>query len=42
MDQARTTHWHTLLRASLDDCVQFWLSHSLDPVHGGYFNCLDR
>lgn len=22
--------------------LPFWLRHSLDPVHGGYFTCLDR
>lgn len=22
--------------------IPFWLRHSLDPVHGGYFTCLDR
>jgi N-acylglucosamine 2-epimerase len=28
--------------ALLDDVVPFWLKHSPDPLHGGYFTCLDR
>jgi len=27
---------------SLSSCVSFWLEHSLDHEHGGYYNCLDR
>lgn len=26
----------------LEDCVPFWVRHSLDERHGGYFTCLDR
>lgn len=26
----------------LDSVVPFWLRHSLDRAHGGYFTCLDR
>lgn len=26
----------------LDSVLPFWLKHSPDPVHGGYFTCLDR
>jgi len=30
-------------RSELLDCViPFWLRHSLDPQHGGYFTCLTR
>ena len=28
--------------ALLDDCMPFWLDHSLDREQGGYFTCLDR
>ncbi len=28
--------------ALLDDCIPFWLNHSLDRECGGYFTCLDR
>lgn len=28
--------------ALLDDVVPFWEQHSLDPIHGGYFTCLER
>ncbi|XP_017260260.1 N-acylglucosamine 2-epimerase [Kryptolebias marmoratus] len=30
------------VRAQLDDVVTFWLQHSHDPVHGGFFTCLGR
>ena len=26
----------------LDDCVPFWMEHSLDPEYGGYLTMLDR
>ena len=26
----------------LEHVVPFWLAHSIDAEHGGYFNCLDR
>ncbi|HUF09063.1 MAG TPA: AGE family epimerase/isomerase [Rhodothermales bacterium] len=26
----------------LDDVIPFWMKHSLDREHGGYFTCLDR
>jgi N-acylglucosamine 2-epimerase len=29
-------------RALLEDVVPFWLRHSGDPEHGGYFTCLAR
>lgn len=28
--------------ALLNDVMPFWLAHSLDREHGGYFTCLDR
>ncbi len=32
-----------LYRSELvDQILPFWLKHSLDPVNGGYFTCLDR
>ena len=34
---------HSLYQENLFGSVlPFWLRHSLDPVHGGYFTCLDR
>lgn len=38
----RITHWLGRLEASLADVTGFWMKHSIDKVHGGYFNCLDR
>jgi N-acylglucosamine 2-epimerase len=29
-------------RELLDSVVPFWMKHSLDPEHGGFFTCLDR
>jgi N-acylglucosamine 2-epimerase len=29
-------------RELVERVLPFWLRHALDPVHGGYFNCLDR
>jgi N-acylglucosamine 2-epimerase len=26
----------------VDSVIPFWLKHSLDAEHGGYFTCLDR
>lgn len=26
----------------VDNVLPFWLAHSLDREHGGYFTCLDR
>jgi len=31
-----------LFRANLEDSLRFWLTHSLDRQHGGYWTCLDR
>jgi hypothetical protein len=42
MSKAEVAAWHQRIEASLGDCVRFWLKHSLDKTHGGYFNCLDR
>jgi N-acylglucosamine 2-epimerase len=33
---------HRYRRELLDSVVPFWLNHSLDREHGGYFTCLDR
>ncbi|XP_037540488.1 N-acylglucosamine 2-epimerase [Nematolebias whitei] len=30
------------IRAQLDNVVNFWLQHSHDTVHGGFFTCLGR
>jgi N-acylglucosamine 2-epimerase len=29
-------------RELLQSVIPFWMRHSLDPEHGGYFTCLDR
>ena len=29
-------------KALLEDIIPFWLEHSADQTHGGYFTCLDR
>lgn len=35
--------WRQRFHSELNDNVlPFWLEHSLDHQHGGYFNCLDR
>ncbi len=34
--------WRRKTDDSLKDVVGFWMKHSLDKEHGGYFNCLDR
>lgn len=34
--------WIKELSANLDDVVGFWMRHSLDTTHGGYYNNLDR
>ena len=34
--------WHLKVSRSLEDSFAFWMKHSIDRQHGGYFNCLDR
>ncbi|KAM8793690.1 N-acylglucosamine 2-epimerase [Eudromia elegans] len=34
--------WHERVAAELDATVAFWLRHSHDPQHGGFFSCLSR
>ena len=29
-------------RELLESVIPFWMRHSLDSEHGGYFSCLDR
>jgi N-acylglucosamine 2-epimerase len=36
----RLTDWHR--ESLLGDVLPFWLKHSVDRKHGGYFTCLDR
>jgi N-acylglucosamine 2-epimerase len=31
-----------LYEANGENSLRFWLAHSLDPEHGGYWTCLDR
>lgn len=43
MNQQRLDELHGIYRrALLDDVVPFWLTHTLDREHGGYFNSVDR
>ena len=46
LSPAMTTRFQALREqyrsALLDDVIPFWMQHSLDPEHGGYFTCLDR
>lgn len=39
---AEMQHWSSEIGNSLQDCVRFWLQHSIDVENGGYFNNLDR
>jgi len=42
MDSKREEELRELYRRELlENVVPFWLTHSLDRVNGGYFNCLD-
>ena len=34
--------WRDQLKGHLDGCNAFWLQHSVDHEHGGFFNNLDR
>jgi N-acylglucosamine 2-epimerase len=43
MSHLHTDKYLKLFREELfERVIPFWLSHSLDREHGGYFNCLDR
>lgn len=43
MSKLDTGKYLDLFRTELyDNVLPFWLDHSLDSEHGGYFNCLDR
>ncbi|MFC1713028.1 hypothetical protein ACFL6S_05135 [Candidatus Poribacteria bacterium] len=38
-----TAQLHEFYRSQLlEDCVPFWMKHSLDHEHGGYLTMLDR
>lgn len=39
----RTAELHEVYRASLfDDVIPWWMAHSLDEKHGGYYNLIER
>jgi|LSQX01.1.fsa_nt_gb N-acylglucosamine 2-epimerase len=43
MDKNRKTELYEFYKSCLlEDCIPFWLNHSLDHEYGGYFTCLDR
>lgn len=42
MDEVRLRGHQQWLRDELDRCVNFWLLHGMDRVHGGVYTCLDR
>lgn len=43
MEQKRVSELHRLFSEELfESVVPFWLNHSLDREHGGYFSCLER
>ncbi len=42
MDQSYFTNVQAYVRDELARCVDFWLTHGMDPVHGGVYTCLDR
>ena len=42
MDRKQLAEMKTWAQGELDRCVDFWLKHGMDPVHGGVYTCLDR
>ena len=42
MDKMMLQRRRDWVRRELDACVNFWLNHGMDPVHGGVYTCLDR
>ncbi len=40
--QQSLTQIHQWVKKELDACIDFWLRHGMDPVHGGVYTCLDR
>lgn len=42
MSAARLEEFRGKIRSELDSVVDFWLRHSHDKVHGGFFTCLGR
>ena len=42
MDKCKLQQTQTWVREELERCVDFWLKHGMDRVHGGVYTCLDR
>lgn len=38
LDRLRAAYQHNLF----ESVIPFWMRHSIDPEHGGFFTCLDR
>ena len=36
------SHYERFKEELLENCVPFWLEHSVDKEFGGILNCLDR
>ncbi|XP_034074407.1 N-acylglucosamine 2-epimerase isoform X2 [Gymnodraco acuticeps] len=42
MSAVKLEEFRERIRKELDTTVDFWLQHSHDPLHGGFFTCLGR
>ena len=42
MDKNRLREYRSWVQSELAACVDFWLTHGLDRIHGGVYTCLDR
>ncbi|XP_052072486.1 N-acylglucosamine 2-epimerase-like [Mytilus californianus] len=42
MSEKRLSEFLEKVRSDLDRTVNFWVKHSHDTVHGGFFNCIDK
>lgn len=42
MSVVKLEEWRKHVRAQLDTVVDFWLKHSHDTEHGGFFTCIGR
>lgn len=42
MSEKRLSEFLEKIRSDLDRTLNFWVTHSHDTVHGGFFNCIDE
>ncbi|XP_068605121.1 N-acylglucosamine 2-epimerase [Brachionichthys hirsutus] len=42
MSAVKLEEWRARIRSELDSVVDFWLKHSHDLLHGGFFTCIGR